>query len=199
MESTSSALDAGLLRFADGHRIGTGGFVETPNQRLAVEHVLPIITPNDLAEVAIAERDGRAVQLGDVANVEKGTQGLVGDAVVDGHPGLLLIVEKYPWGNTLDVTHGVEAALDEMQPGLPGITFDTHVFRVAQRLGLARADDPDRIHDQLVEILPRPRWTRTCHLVQAHGRRTCVARKPLCPVCAVRGLCPWPGKTRAIR
>jgi endonuclease-3 len=83
--------------------------------------------------------------------------------------------------------------------GEPAIAVDTHVFRVAQRLGLARADDPDRIHDQLVEILPRPKWTRTCHLIQAHGRRTCVARKPLCPVCSVRALCPWPGKTRPIR
>jgi len=92
MESTSSALDAGLLRFADGHRIGTGGFVETSNQRLAVEHILPIITPNDLAQVAIAERDGQSVRLADVAQVEKGTQGLVGDAVVNGNPGLLLIV-----------------------------------------------------------------------------------------------------------
>jgi CzcA family heavy metal efflux pump len=131
MESTSSALDAGLLRFADGHRIGTGGFIETSNQRLAVEHILPIITPNDLAQVAIAERDGQSVRLADVAQVEKGTQGLVGDAVVNGNHGLLLIVEKYPWGNTLDVTRGVEAALKEMQPGLPGIRFDTHVFRAA--------------------------------------------------------------------
>ena len=131
MESTSSALDAGLLRFADGHRIGTGGFVETSNQRLAVEHILPIITPNDLAQVAIAERGGQSVRLADVAQVEKGTQGLVGDAVVNGDPGLLLIVEKYPWGNTLDVTRGVEGALKEMQPGLPGIRFDTHVFRAA--------------------------------------------------------------------
>jgi CzcA family heavy metal efflux pump len=131
MESTSSALDAGLLRFADGHRIGTGGFVETPNQRLAVEHVLPIVTPNDLAQVAIAERDGQSVRLADVAHVVKGTQGLVGDAVVNGKPGLLLIVEKYPWGNTLEVTRGVEAALNEMQPGLPEIRFDTHVFRAA--------------------------------------------------------------------
>jgi len=131
MESTSSALDAGLLRFADGHRIGTGGFVETPNQRLAVEHILPIITPNDLSQVAIAERKGQSVRLADVAQVKKGTQGLVGDAVVNRNPGLLLIVEKYPWGNTLDVTRGVESALNEMEPGLPGIRFDTHVFRAA--------------------------------------------------------------------
>ena len=57
MESTSSALDAGLLRFADGHRIGTGGFVDTPNQRLAVEHVLPIVTPSDLAQVVDRESE----------------------------------------------------------------------------------------------------------------------------------------------
>ena len=81
----------------------------------------------------------------------------------------------------------------------PAIAVDTHVFRVTQRLGLAKAEDPDKIHDQLAEVIPKPRWTRFCHLIQAHGRRTCVARKPLCPVCAVRGLCPWPGKTRAIR
>jgi endonuclease III len=80
--------------------------------------------------------------------------------------------------------------------GEPAIAVDTHVFRVTQRLGLARADDPERIHDQLVEVIPRPGWTRFCHLVQAHGRRTCTARKPACPGCPVRTLCPWPHKTR---
>ena len=80
--------------------------------------------------------------------------------------------------------------------GKPAIAVDTHVFRVTQRLGLSRADDPERIHDQLVEVIPRPGWTRFCHLIQAHGRRTCSARKPACPVCPVRSLCPWPQKTR---
>ena len=81
--------------------------------------------------------------------------------------------------------------------GEPAIAVDTHVFRVSQRLGLARADDPNRIHDQLVEVIPKARRTRFCHLIQAHGRRTCTARKPVCPVCPVRSLCPWPEKTRA--
>jgi endonuclease-3 len=78
----------------------------------------------------------------------------------------------------------------------PAIAVDTHVFRVTQRLGLTKADDPNRIHDQLVEVIPKPRWTRFCHLIQAHGRRTCTARKPACPVCPVRSWCPWPQKTR---
>ena len=79
--------------------------------------------------------------------------------------------------------------------GEPAIAVDTHVFRVSQRLGLARSDDPVEIHDQLVQVLPRKTWTRVSHLFQAHGRRTCTARKPACPVCPVRTLCPWPDKT----
>jgi endonuclease-3 len=80
--------------------------------------------------------------------------------------------------------------------GEPGIAVDTHVFRVSQRLGLARSNDPVEIHDQLAKVLPRTSWTRASHLFQAHGRRTCTARKPACPVCPVRTLCPWPDKTR---
>lgn len=77
------------------------------------------------------------------------------------------------------------------------LAVDTHVFRVSQRLALARSDDPDAIHDQLVALLPRGRLTRATHLLIVHGRRTCLARKPLCPACPVRTLCPWPGKTGA--
>jgi len=80
--------------------------------------------------------------------------------------------------------------------GGQALTVDTHVFRVSQRLGLARADDPDEIHDQLVGILPTDTLTHASHLMITHGRRTCVARKPACPVCPVRALCPWPHKTR---
>ena len=76
------------------------------------------------------------------------------------------------------------------------IAVDTHVFRVSQRLGLARSEDADLIHDQLVDVLPRREWTLTTHLLTTHGRRTCSARKPACPVCPVRTLCPWPDKTR---
>ena len=80
--------------------------------------------------------------------------------------------------------------------GEQAVAVDTHVFRVSQRLALARSDDPDKIHDQLVAVLPGRELTSTTHLIQAHGRRCCFARKPLCPVCPVRTLCPWPGKTK---
>jgi len=80
--------------------------------------------------------------------------------------------------------------------GEDALAVDTHVFRVAQRLGLARSDDADEIHDQLLEVVPRGQRTRATHLLITHGRRTCVARKPACPACPVRTLCPWPGKTR---
>ena len=79
--------------------------------------------------------------------------------------------------------------------GGEALTVDTHGFRVSQRLGLARADDPDELHDQLVAILPPDSLTHASHLMITHGRRTCVARKPLCPACPVRALCPWPHKT----
>jgi len=81
--------------------------------------------------------------------------------------------------------------------GIPALAVDTHVFRVSQRLGLARSDDAEKIHDQLCLILPEPSWTRASHLLILHGRRVCFARKPACPTCPVLALCPWSGKTKA--
>ncbi|MDR6557814.1 CzcA family heavy metal efflux pump [Arthrobacter pascens] len=131
MDVTANALDAGLLQYTPGAVIGTGGHVETPNQRLSIQHVLPIATPKDLAEVVIEERNGKPLRLGDVANVVEDHQPLIGDAVINQGPGLMLIVEKLPWGNTLEVTKGVEAALKQMEPGLSGIAIDTEIFRPA--------------------------------------------------------------------
>jgi CzcA family heavy metal efflux pump len=137
MEATANALDSGLLQFSDGGFIGTGGFVETPSQRLNVENVLPIVTPEDLANVTLASRDGKVLRLADVADVVTGHQPLAGDAVINDGPGLMLIVEKFPWANTVNVTQGVEAAFDELRPGLTGINIDTTIFRPATFIELA--------------------------------------------------------------
>jgi CzcA family heavy metal efflux pump len=131
METTADAVDVGLLKFSNGAVVGTGGFMDTPNQRLQVRHILPIATPKDLSQVIIEKRNGKLLRLGDVAQVVEDHQPLAGDAVINDGPGLMLIVEKLPWANTLDVTRGVEQALRELQPGLAGIDVDPTIFRPA--------------------------------------------------------------------
>jgi CzcA family heavy metal efflux pump len=131
---TSDALDVGLATFSDGHTVGTGGFLETPNQRLPIRHASPLITAEDLTNVPINNRtkeDGTALRLGDVGELVVDTWPMIGDAVVNGGQGLLLIVEKFPWANTVEVTKGVEEAIDAMRPGLQGIDIDTTIFRPA--------------------------------------------------------------------
>ena len=131
MEATSDSVDSGLLRFSNGSIIGTGGAIELPQQQIGIRHVLPIVAPADLARVTVDSKTGKHVRLGQVADVKIDHQPLIGDAIVDDRPGLLLVVEKLPWGNTLNVTRDVQKVLDSLQPGLPGITFDTKVFQQA--------------------------------------------------------------------
>jgi CzcA family heavy metal efflux pump len=140
MEVTADALDVGILQFSKGAVIGTGGFIQTPNQRLGIRHVLAISSPEDMAQVPIADRrrpDGSALRLGDVSDVVWDTWPLFGDAVINDGPGLMLVVEKFPWANTLDVTRGVEEALDELRPGLSGIDLDPTIFRPADFIQVA--------------------------------------------------------------
>lgn len=134
LQATSETLDVGIIPFSNGTATGTGGFIETPNQRLAIQHTGPIIAPADLAQVPIGDRsksDGTPLRLSDVAELVEDTWPMIGDAVINDGPGLLLVVEKFPWGNTLEVTKGVEEAIDQMRPGLPGVDIDTTIFRPA--------------------------------------------------------------------
>lgn len=143
MEGTADALDVGILYFSHGALIGTGGFVETPNQRITVRSVQPIKSAADMAQVPIEDKkksDGTPLRLGDVAEVVEDTWPLFGDAVINGGPGLMLVLEKYPWANTLEVTQGVEDALDELRPGLPGIVLDPSIFRPADFIKAAVSD-----------------------------------------------------------
>lgn len=80
--------------------------------------------------------------------------------------------------------------------GQPAIVVDTHLKRVSARLGLADAPDPDRVETRLRALVPEARQTRFTWVVGEHGRRVCAARKPRCPECPVRALCPFPDKTK---
>ena len=134
LQVTSDTLDVGLVQHTTGSDIGSGGFLETPNQRLPIFQVLPVVDAEDLANVPINDRtkiDGSPLRLGDVADTVTDTWPMIGDAVVNDGEGLLLIVEKFPWANTVEVTNGVEAAMEEMRPGLTDIYFDTTIFRPA--------------------------------------------------------------------
>ena len=71
-----------------------------------------------------------------------------------------------------------------------GIVVDTHVGRLSQRLGLTKEEDPVKIERDLMKLVPREDWARFPHLLIWHGRRVCIARRPLCEICVVNDLCP---------
>jgi endonuclease III len=71
-----------------------------------------------------------------------------------------------------------------------GVVVDTHVRRLAQRLGLTRQEDPVKIERDLMKLVPREDWGRFPHLLIWHGRRVCIARRPLCEQCVLTDVCP---------
>ncbi|MEK6325451.1 MAG: efflux RND transporter permease subunit [Acidobacteriota bacterium] len=119
---------------------GAGGFIDTPNQRLAITHLSAVARAEDLARIPVAFRNGSPLQLGNVATVVEGHPAPIGDAVINDGPGLLLIVEKQPQGNTLEVTRNVEAALDALRPGLKDVEVDSTIFRPATFIEMALAN-----------------------------------------------------------
>ncbi|MBI4790323.1 MAG: efflux RND transporter permease subunit [Chloroflexi bacterium] len=135
VENTGNALWASSLSFVEASTPGNAGFIDTPQQRLGVQHILPIISPDGLAQVSI---EGKKVRLLDVANVVENHQPLIGDALSkDGSANLLLVVEKFPGTNTLDVTRRIEDALADMRPGMGGVEIDTSLFRPATFIAMA--------------------------------------------------------------
>ena len=102
----------------DATTLAGGGFVDTPNQRLAISNVPAITKAADLSSIIVTYRNGTAITLGDVATVTEGFPAPIGNAIINDKPGLLLIVEKQPGANTLVVTRIVEKVLNDMKPGL---------------------------------------------------------------------------------
>jgi CzcA family heavy metal efflux pump len=131
MQITADAVDAGVLKYAESFLPGTGGFVEEGGQRLNVQNVQAIQSPEDLGKVPVARRNGKVLRLSDVARVREDTQPLWGDAVINDGPGLMLIVQKFRGANTMEVTEGIDKAIEELSPGLPGMEIDATIFRPA--------------------------------------------------------------------
>ncbi len=78
--------------------------------------------------------------------------------------------------------------------GRPSIVVDTHVKRVAKRLGLTGSDNPDLVEQDLQQLLPTSQWTEVSQRLLLHGRYVCLARKPRCSTCGLYRYCPWKEK-----
>ncbi len=131
ISTTGNALWVSPLSFLSASTPGTGGFIDTPNQRLGIRHILPISSPEELAKVPVEDVPNGTLRLGDVATVVEDHQPLIGDALSRDGPGVLLVVEKFPGANTLEVSDDLEDALDKMAAGLTGVQVDSHIFRPA--------------------------------------------------------------------
>jgi CzcA family heavy metal efflux pump len=127
--TTGNALWSSPLTFVEASTPGTGGFIDTSNQRFSIQHVSPITTAEALSSVTIEETGGRRLRLDQVANVVEDHQPLIGDAVLSRGPGLMLVVEKFPGADTRAITDGVQEALDALRPGLSGVQIDPDVYQ----------------------------------------------------------------------
>ncbi len=137
IKTAGNALWVSPLTFVEASTPGTGGFVESPNQRLAIQHISPISDPAQLAAVPVEGPRQHVLRLGDVTSVVENHQPLIGDAVAPHTGELLLAIDKFPGANTLEVTRNIEAALQDMAPGLKGITIDSNVYRPASYIQTA--------------------------------------------------------------
>lgn len=134
IETTGNALEVSPLSFLEASTPGTGGFIDTVNQRLDIFHQQAITTADELAQVPLESSAGKPTSktLGQVAQVVENHQPLIGDAICPGGEACqLLVVEKFPGADTVQVTKDVEAALDAMRPGLGGLQIDSSLYRPA--------------------------------------------------------------------
>ncbi len=138
IRTSGNALEVSPLTYLEQSSPGTGGFIDTVNQRLHIFHEQAINTAEELAQVPLEDeqggavtRGGQSVLLGDVTKTVESHQPLIGDALCREDDCLLLVIEKFPGANTVEVTHGVDEALAAMRPGLPGMEIDTSIYRPA--------------------------------------------------------------------
>ncbi len=131
LRARAVTLDDVVAAATNGVSTETGGFIDTPNQRFAIAHRGGVSSVRDLERIVVRPGAGAPIRLGDVATVMEGFPPPIGDAIINNVPGLLLIVEKQLGANTLEVTRGVDAALEGLKPALGDIAVDPTIFRPA--------------------------------------------------------------------
>jgi len=138
IRTAANAMWSSPLTYVEASTPGTGGFIDTAHQRISVNHTQPIKTAKDLAQVTVQGEHRRSRTLGEVADIVEMHQPLIGDAIVQGAPGVMLVVERFPGASVAKTTREVERALDAMRPGLSGVQIDTTVFRSVSFVEAAR-------------------------------------------------------------
>jgi CzcA family heavy metal efflux pump len=124
-------LDQVITSAGQATNVAGGAFIDGPNQRLNVTHSPAVRSVEDLERIVVSHQDGVSLTLGQVADIVEGSPPPIGDAIINDKPGILLIVEKQPWGNTLSVTRQIESVLEDLRPALAGVDVDSTIFRPA--------------------------------------------------------------------
>ena len=151
-------------------------------------------TPAAMAKAPIPELEDLIRTTGFFRNKAKSIKGAA-QAVVERFGGEIprtlaeLITVPGAARKTANVVLGVSYGLAE------GVVVDTHVFRIARRLSLAKGDTPQKVEEELMRVLPREKWIDFSHQVIYHGRQVCVARSPKCSICNLEQLCHSKDKT----
>ncbi|MGO8759101.1 MAG: endonuclease III [Terracidiphilus sp.] len=151
-------------------------------------------TPAAMAKASLLELEAIIKSTGFYRNKAKSIQGAARKIVADFSgqvPQTLAELTTIPGAarKTANVVLGVSFGKAE------GVVVDTHVFRIARRLELAKGDSPEKVEQELMRILPHDRWIGFSHQIIHHGRQVCDARKPKCNVCNLEPLCRSKDKT----
>ncbi len=151
-------------------------------------------TPQAIAKASLPEIEELIRTTGFFRNKAKSIQGAARKIIVDfgGEvPQTLAELITVPGAarKTANVVLGVCFGKAE------GVVVDTHVFRIARRLELAKGDTPEKVEQELMQLLPRERWISFSHQIIQHGRQVCDARKPKCEQCNLEPLCRAKDKT----
>jgi endonuclease-3 len=145
-------------------------------------------TPQKMAKATLPQLEALIRTTGFFRNKAKSIQGAARKIVSDFKgqvPQTLAELVTLPGAarKTANVVLGVAYGKAE------GVVVDTHVFRIARRLGLAKCETPQKVEQELMRILPESRWIDFSHQLIHHGRQVCVARKPKCDRCNLEQLC----------
>jgi endonuclease-3 len=151
-------------------------------------------TPAAMAEAPIPELEDLIRTTGFFRNKAKSIKGAA-QTIVERFAGQVprtleeLITVPGAARKTANVVLGVSYGLAE------GVVVDTHVFRIARRLSLAKGDTPQKVEEELMRVLPQEKWIDFSHQVIHHGRQVCIARNPKCNICNLEQLCHSADKT----